>query len=42
MKDAGCEAVILASSELPRALEDVVSPLPLYDSVDVLANAALG
>jgi aspartate racemase len=42
MKDAGCEAVILASSELPLALEDVVSPLPLYDSVDVLANAALG
>ncbi len=42
MADAGCEAVILASSELPLVLEDVPSPLPVYDSVDVLAQTALG
>jgi len=37
----GCEAVILASSELPLVLQEDTCPLPLYDSAEILAEAAV-
>lgn len=38
--DAGFDAVILASSEVPLVVSQEASPLPLYDASDVLALAA--
>ena len=37
----GCEAVILASSEIPLVVTPESSPLPLYDSAEILAQAAV-
>lgn len=41
MAASGCEAIILASSELPLIVSEGVSPLPVYDSNELLAHAAL-
>ena len=41
MKDAGCDAVALACTELPLILDDDNSPLPTLDSTRLLARAAL-
>jgi aspartate racemase len=41
MKDAGCDAVALACTELPLILSDENSPLPTLDSTRLLARAAL-
>jgi aspartate racemase len=40
-KEAGCDAVILACTELPLVLDDSNSPLPTLDSTRLLARAAL-
>ncbi|MFZ4572772.1 MAG: aspartate/glutamate racemase family protein [Phycisphaerales bacterium] len=40
-KFRGCDAVILALSEGGLLIEDVVSPLPVYDASAVLAEAVL-
>jgi aspartate racemase len=37
----GCEAVILASSELPLVVSEETCPLPIYDSSEILAHAAV-
>jgi aspartate racemase len=37
----GCDAIVLASSELPLVLSESSCPLPLYDSTEVLAEAAV-
>lgn len=37
----GCEAVILASSEVPLLVERENCPLPFYDSADILAEASV-
>lgn len=37
----GCEAIVLASSELPLVLQEDSCPLPLYDSAEILAEAAV-
>lgn len=37
----GCEAVILASSEIPLVVSAEESPCPLYDSADILALSAV-
>lgn len=37
----GCEAVIIASSELPLILQEDTCPLPVYDSAEILAEAAV-
>jgi aspartate racemase len=39
--DSGCDAVVLACTELPLVLNDANSPLPVLDSTHVLASAAL-
>ena len=41
LKDAGCDAVALACTELPLILDDSNSPLPTLDSIRLLARAAL-
>jgi aspartate racemase len=39
--ERGCEAVILASSEIPLVVSADESPIPLYDSADILAQSAV-
>ncbi len=39
--ERGCEAVILASSEIPLVVSQDESPCPLYDSAEILAQAAV-
>lgn len=39
--EKGCEAVILASSEIPLVVSAEESPCPLYDSADILALSAV-
>lgn len=41
MAAQGCEAVILASSEVPLLINAENAPIPVYDSVDILAEAAV-
>jgi aspartate racemase len=41
MRAAGCDAVVLGCTELPLALDDASSPLPVLDSTRLLARAAL-
>ena len=41
MKDAGCDAVVLACTEIPLIMSDANSPLPTLDSTRLLAQAAL-
>jgi len=41
MADRGAEAIILATSEAPLLLGEDNSPLPLYDTADLLAAAAI-
>jgi aspartate racemase len=41
MERAGCDAVVLACTELPLILDDTNSPLPTLDSTRLLARAAL-
>ena len=41
MKEAGCDGVILACTELPLILDDADAALPTLDSTRLLARAAL-
>jgi aspartate racemase len=41
MRDQGCDAVILACTEIPLLINDSNSPLPTLDSTRLLARAAL-
>ena len=41
MKAAGCDAVVLACTEIPLIMNDSNSPLPTLDSTRLLARAAL-
>lgn len=41
LREQGCEAIVLASSELPLVLGEESCPLPLYDSAEILAEAAV-
>ena len=41
MKDQGCDAVVLACTEIPLIINDGNSPLPTLDSTRLLARAAL-
>lgn len=41
MKDQGCDAVVLACTEIPLIINDANSPLPTLDSTRLLARAAL-
>ncbi len=41
LKEKGCEGVILASTEVPLAISHENSPLPVYDSTQLLAEGAL-
>jgi aspartate racemase len=41
LKVRGCDAVILACTEIPLLLNDRISPLPTLDSTRLLARAAL-
>lgn len=41
MRDAGCDAVVLACTEIPLIINDENSPLPPLDSTRLLARAAL-
>src|SRR6266496_1237485 len=41
MKDQGCDAVVLACTEIPLIMNDANSPLPTLDSTRLLARAAL-
>jgi aspartate racemase len=41
MKDEGCDAVVLACTEIPLIMNDANSPLPTLDSTRLLARAAL-
>jgi aspartate racemase len=41
MQEEGCDAVVLACTELPIVLNDESSPLPTLDSTRLLARAAL-
>jgi aspartate racemase len=41
LKDAGCDSVALACTELPLVLSDANSSLPVLDSTRLLARAAL-
>jgi aspartate racemase len=41
MKSRGCDAVVMACTEIPLILNDTNSPLPTIDSTRVLARAAL-
>lgn len=37
----GCDAIVLASSELPLVIDESTCPVPVYDSAEVLAEAAV-
>ncbi len=37
----GCEGVIVGCTELPLLLNGLISPLPCYDAVELLASAAV-
>jgi len=41
LADRGCEAVVLGSSEAPMLINSESSPLPVFDPVDLLAEAAI-
>ncbi len=41
LREMGCEAIIVGSSEVPLVLSEDNSPLPLYDSAEILARRAL-
>jgi len=41
MKQAGCDAVVLACTEIPLIMNDANAPLPTLDSTRLLARAAL-
>lgn len=41
LKNDGCDAAVLACTELPLVLDETTSPLPLLDSTRLLALAAL-
>jgi aspartate racemase len=41
LRDKGCEGVILASTEVPLAISSENSPLPVYDSTQLLAEGAV-
>ncbi|MEZ5831742.1 MAG: aspartate/glutamate racemase family protein [Dongiaceae bacterium] len=41
MKSDGCDAVVLACTEIPLIIDDANSPLPTLDSTRLLARAAL-
>jgi aspartate racemase len=41
MKDAGCDAVVLACTELPLIISNESSSLPVLDSTRILARAAV-
>ena len=41
MKDQGCDAVVLACTEIPLIIDDANSALPTLDSTRLLARAAL-
>ena len=41
MKEQGCDAVVLACTEIPLIMNDQNSPLPTLDSTRLLARAAL-
>jgi aspartate racemase len=41
MKDEGCDAAVLACTEIPLIMNDGNSPLPTLDSTRLLARAAL-
>jgi aspartate racemase len=41
MKDEGCDAVVLACTEIPLIVTPEISPLPVLDSTRLLARAAL-
>lgn len=41
LRDAGCDAVALACTEIPLIVDDANSPLPTLDSTRLLARAAL-
>jgi aspartate racemase len=41
LAERGCEGVILASSEVPLLITHENSPLPVYDSADILAEASV-
>jgi len=41
LKDEGCEAVVLACTEIPLIINDANSALPTLDSTRLLAGAAL-
>ena len=41
MKTEGCDAVVLACTEIPLIMNDANSPLPTLDSTRLLARAAL-
>lgn len=40
MGERGCEAVVLAASEMSMVVSEEVCPLPVYDSAEILAEAA--
>ena len=41
LKDEGCDAVVLACTEIPLLMTPESSPLPMLDSTRILARAAL-
>jgi aspartate racemase len=41
LKSEGCDAVVLACTEIPLIISDANSPLPTLDSTRLLAHAAL-
>lgn len=41
LKDEGCDAVVLACTEIPLLMTEEQSPLPMLDSTRLLAQAAL-
>jgi aspartate racemase len=41
LANRGCEGVILASSEVPLLVTQENSPLPVYDSAEILAEACV-
>lgn len=41
LKDEGCKAVVLGCTELPLALSDANSPLPVVDPTEILARALI-
>lgn len=41
LKEQGCEGVILACTEAPLVIDQTNSPLPIYDSAQLLAEGAV-